>query len=174
MNSSWIENRETKHSKMKYTLLIISFALLAGCATQMPPKQTAKDGSVTIVLETDDVLYSQVLVGESGIKGVANRIEKYLKKNLSERGIKTDQGDASKGAKLTVKLDTIEAVTTTSIGFWAPIIRQQPKIKYHAALVAENGTTLFDSDDSLDDESLDTLTKKIADRLGARVSKFFR
>lgn len=161
---------------MKRTLLITLLAVLTGCATQVTTKQISKDTRVCIFSETDDLLYTQVVVGESAIQGISKRIEKYLVKKLDERGIKTGPSGTFKGgdAKLTVKLNTTETVTSGSPGLWVPIVVQKPKIKYTATLLSEDGTTLFSSDDERDDESLDTLAKKIGEKVSERVVKCYK
>jgi hypothetical protein len=161
---------------MKKTLQIILFAMITGCATQTTTKQMSKDTRVCIFSETDDLLYTQVVVGEPAIQAVCRRIEKYLVNDLNERRIKTEAsaGFSSGDAKLTVKINTIETVTTTSPGLWMPVAKQQPKIKFTATLLADDGTTLFSFDGEKDDESLDTATKKIADEVSKRVEKYYK
>jgi hypothetical protein len=78
------------------------------------------------------------------------------------------------GQTLSLKLNTIESVTATSLGMWAPIVRQQPRIKYTATIVSEDGSPVFTFDDERDDESLDTLTKKIAERVSDRVVRCYK
>jgi hypothetical protein len=144
--------------------------------TKQSSKQISKDTRICVFMDTEDVLYTTVLVGDSGLQGVSRRIEKYLVKNLTDRGVKIEPSGAfgSGDAKLTVTLNTIETVATTSIGMWAPIAKQQPKIRYNATFVAGDGTTLFSIDDAQDDESIDVLTKKIAEKVGARVARCYK
>ena len=127
-------------------------------------------------LQTDDVLVSESVVGTDAVGGVSKRIERYLTRRLDERGIKTgsNQDYRPGDAKIIVRLDSIEAVTTTGMGMWAPIVRQQPKIKYVAKLMSGDGATLFTVEDQKDDESLDTATKKVGEAVADRVTKWYR
>ena len=158
------------------TLCLVFVVALIGCETGGPQhgqRRLSKNVKTYTVFETHDLLYTQGL-GEAGIPGFTRRIQYYLAKDLAKRGITCSSEGAQAGdAKLTVRLDTIESATVTDIGFWAPIIRQQPKVKYEATLASSDGTTLFTLEDQQDDPSLDTLSKKIAERLGGRVAKWY-
>ncbi len=161
---------------MKNLLIVISFAVLVGCVTEAPTLQLSRATRVCVSVATDDLLYSTAVVSETAVQGVTRRIEKYLVNNLNDRGVQAGPSDTFKNgdAKLSVKVNTIETVTTTSIGAFSPIVKQQPKIKYTATLLAADGTTALNFDGEQDDESLDTLTKKIAEKVGDRVARCFR
>ncbi len=160
--------------RMKPTLLIISLALLAGCATGTAKKQASKETRACIFFQTDDVLYTGGL-GEASVESATKRIEAYLTRRLNARGIQTASSAAfaSSDAKLTIKLDAIDQVTSTGFGWFMPTMRQQPRIKYVTTLLAHDGASLLTFDDREDDESLDNLAKTIGERIADRVTRFF-
>ena len=82
--------------------------------------------------EAKDLLLSQAVVDQSGVPGVSRRIEKYLGRTLNDRGINTTDLLARGNSKIIINIDNIETKTATSIGMWAPIVRQQPKVRYTA------------------------------------------
>jgi hypothetical protein len=163
-------------SKFFSAVLVASLWIFSGCDTFTPGKQISKTSMVRIFLETDDLLSTPGVVADSGPQGIARRIEKYIVQDLKEHGIRTAPSNPapSEDATLTLTLNTIETVTATSPGFWAPIVRQQPKIKYAATFTSGDGGKLFSFDDQQDDESLDTLAKKIADKVAGRVVKCYK
>jgi adenosine/AMP kinase len=73
-----------------------------------------------------------------------------------------------------VNLNTIEAVTISDIGFFSPIVRQQPKVKYTVTFASSDGSTLFTFEDQQDDQSLDNLAKKIADKIAGRTARCYQ
>ena len=153
---------------MKRILLVIALLALIGCQTTSRMPKTAK---TYIAFESSNLLYTGGL-GEAGVPGFTKRITEYLTSNLSRRGIvgSTVAGASEPSAKLTIDLTTIENATVSDIGFWAPIVRQQPKVKYTATFVSSEGATLFRFDAQQDDQSLDNLSKKIADRITGRIA----
>ena len=163
---------------MNWTLLIVSLAVCTGCQTGGPTGSSNRLPNTTrtsTFFETGDLLYTQGL-GEAGDGGFTKRIQGYLVENLSRQGIMTVGSDsfAAGDAKLIINLTTIEAVTVSDIGFFSPIVRQQPKVKYSAGLISGEGAWLFKFDDQQDDQSLDNLSKKIAVRIAGRVARCYR
>jgi hypothetical protein len=160
---------------MKLSLLTILVSLVAGCVTEAPTKQASNETRACVFFQTDDVLYTGGL-GEAGVQGATKRIEAYLTRRLNERGIQTASSAAftSSDAKLTVKLDAIETVTSTSPGLWMPKMTQRPRIKYFVTLLSHDGTLVLTFEDKQDDESVDNLTRKIGEKIADRVARYFR
>jgi len=162
---------------MKRTFLIISLAVLAGCQTDAPAssKLMSKQTRACAFFETGNLLYTQGL-GEAGVPGLTKRIEGYLAKTLCQRGITIARSGAfnTGDAKLTVNLNTIETFTVSDIGVFSPVVRQQVRIKYGATLLSSEGTELLNFEDGQDDQSLDNLTKKVAEKIASRVAKCYQ
>jgi hypothetical protein len=148
--------------------------LLVGCASPAPKNKLSKDTTVFIKSEAKDLLFAQAVVDQSTVPGVSRRVEKYVGRTLNDRGIQTTDLLARGNANLTVNIDNIETVTATSIGMWAPIVRQQPKIRYTVTFLSPEGETLLKLEGEADDESLEKVTRRIGEDVGRRIARCFK
>jgi hypothetical protein len=163
---------------MKTTLLLLPLLAFIGCETVQPtsqgtPKMT-KDTPVFVILDATDVLYPSSVLGEGGLDGLTRRIQKYLVKYLNEHGVKTTDRNTDSQPKLIVKVDTVETRSRSDIGLWSPVVKQDIRMKFNVAMNSDIGAVLFKFDGDESDESIDTLAKKVGERAGSRVPRYFK
>ncbi len=177
--------------RTRFLLPIAVLITLVGCETEQPgdqgsampssgkaPAQASfkipKGTPVFIVLDTTDVLYPGSVLGEGGLEGLSRRVRKYLVNYLDEHGVKTAEADTGAEPKLIVKLDTVETKTRSDIGLFSPVVKQDIRMKFNVTMNSGDGARLFKFDGDESDESIDTLARKVGEKVGGRVPRYFK
>lgn len=160
-------------SKSLQSILVFMPLFISACANnaiRMPI-----DTTVCLTIDTQEVLWNKS-VDSQIIQAISKRVEKYIVNELNSEEIKTASREFCKNgdANLTVKLDTIETVVDTKLGFWAPVVNSNHVIKYHANFQSPNGKTLWDFNKDHEDESLDKVIDKLASKVSGKVEKHFQ
>lgn len=147
-------------------VIVVSCLFMAGFATSAtigPKIQMTKDTNLHITMVTDDVLVMYNVVGENGIKGIAERIRRYTASKLNGYSIKvTDSAIAKGDSILTINIDTIEPDSL------------ETKITYSAKLISSDGSTLFVLNNDSNDKHIDHVIEAIGNRIIDDVVKFYK